>query len=60
MKRVYLLVHTTRDGDELTTAAYAIRETAEKKCRGLRDAGVEAALDAIFFVREMRVIEDEP
>jgi len=65
VKRVYLLVQTTRDGDEMTTGAYASREAAEKKCQSLRTApdggmSVEAALDAIFFVREMRVIEDEP
>lgn len=64
MKRVYLVIGTTRDGDEMTTGAYASREGAEKKCRSLRiaaDGGmsVETALDALFFVREMRVIEDD-
>ncbi len=60
---VYLIVGTTRDGEELTTLAYDSREAAERKCRSLREsrgegASVEAALDAIFFVREMRIQED--
>jgi len=64
VKRVYLLVQTTRDGDELTTMAFASRVLAEAKVVSLRTApeggvSVETALDVTFFVREMRVI-DEP
>jgi len=64
MKRVYLLVQTTRDGDELTTMAFSSREAAEAKVASLRTApkggvSMEAALDVTFLVREMRVI-DEP
>lgn len=64
MKRIYLLVQTTRDGDELTTMAFASRATAEAKCANLKTApeggvSVESVLDVLFFVREMRVVEDE-
>jgi hypothetical protein len=61
VKRIYLVVAATRDGDELTLLAFSSREAAETKCRSLREprgpdaASVEAALDAVFFVREMRV-----
>jgi len=64
VKYVYLIVATTRDGDEMTMFAYLDREAAEAKCAALRasrgpDAlSVEAALDAVVFVRELRVQQD--
>jgi len=63
VRRVYLLVQTTRDGDELTTMAFASREAAEAKRERLYSSppggvSIEAALGVAFFVREMRIEDD--